>query len=623
MKNKKIRVALLGAMSMLAGGQALATSSVPSAPLANQLERGAERALEFTNTVRILDKVEITEWRDYHDYRTIKLNGALSELSKSDNVAFVVDVDTLYFHDDCHINNVDSVELTFYEGSGLTIKNNLTWDYGSRVVAYGDWSTFETKCANSDDRGFADDFSFTITVHGDGGEKVVFGGQDPVDVDFNQAVNLSLVTYEKAPGLINGGSQTINVNLDDPVSLDDIKSRINAYDLFGQDLDFTMTPKGNPYDPSSLKIGSYTYTLHCQDQWGQEADATLIINVVDITAPTVTPKAISKGYSDQLTFDDLKGAITATDTSTSAGGGGLTYKFTASTYGAITAEKPLQLTAEMAKAGSLSVSAEVSDSSGNTGKATVQVTITDNVAPVIARTGGQEIGEVIQVPLNTMDDAESAKRAWLANYTATDAVDGEVAISVEGFPESFSDIVLGEMEVTLKATDKAGNEASQVVKIDITSTAADLPYYVLDDLLLSTTGSNPLSAEMIATAGLDMLTDDLGFTPSSVSVGEATYQYYLNHYQYDGTYQIVLNYTVPSTGAEGVAKAVGAEAGLEEKSSVMTIESYSSKKRSIWTKIADWFSDTWQRFCNWFTGKGWHTDRELEIKAATADSVIE
>ena len=622
MKNKKIRVALLGAMSMLAGGQTLATPSVPSTPLLYRADQGKTmRALDYGDAHKVVDEISVSkdsvkqvrgDQGDECDWLSVDIPSVLGSLKKSSNLALVISVDLRYFDDKFEVRGFE-VTLNVKSGQGISVHTN---EFGDEFALYGDWSSVSV----------LNQLRFYLALDCD--DRQYEGGPIQMDRDGNfntykNAFTFKLVSYDEVPALVNGGSQTINVNLDDPVSLDDIKSRINAYDLFGQDLDFTMTPKGNPYDPSSLNIGSYTYTLHCEDQWGQEADATLIINVVDITAPTVTPKAISKGYSDQLTFDDLKGAVIATDTSTSAGGGGLTYKFTASSYGAITAEKPLQLTAEMAKAGSLSVSAEVSDSSGNTGKATIQVTITDNVAPVIARTGGQEIDEVIQVPLNTMDDAESAKRAWLANYTATDAVDGEVAISVEGFPESFSDIVLGEMEVTLKATDKAGNEASQVVKIDITSTAADLPYYVLDDLLLSTTGSNPLSAEMIATAGLDMLTDDLGFTPSSVSVGEATYQYYLNHYQYDGTYQIVLNYTVPSTGVEGVAKAVGAEAGLEEKSSVMTIESYSSKKRSIWTKIADWFSDTWQRFCNWFTGKGWHTDRELEIKAATADSVIE
>ena len=622
MKNKKIRVALLGAMSMLAGGQALATPSVPSTPLLYRADQGKTmRALDYGDAHKVVDEISVSkdsvkevrgDQGDECDWLSVDIPSVLGSLEKSPNLALVISVDLRYFDDKFEVQGFKA-SLEVKSGQGISVHTN---EYGNEFALYGDWSSVSV----------LNQLRFYLALDCDShqyeGELI----QMDRDGNFNtykNAFTIKLVSYDEVPVLVNGGSQTINVNLDDPVSLDDIKSRINAYDLFGQDLDFTMTPKGNPYDPSSLNIGSYSYTLHCEDKWGQEADATLIINVVDITAPTVTPKAISKGYSDQLTFDDLKGAIIATDTSTSAGGGGLTYKFIASTYGAITAEKPLQLTAEMAKAGSLSVSAEVSDSSGNTGKATVQVTITDNVAPVIARTGGQDIEEVIQVPLNTMDDAESAKRAWLANYTATDAVDGEVAISVEGFPESFSDIVLGEMEVTLKATDKAGNEASQVVKIDITSTAADLPYYVLDDLLLSTTGSNPLSAEMIATAGLDMLTDDLGFTPSSVSVGEATYQYYLNHYQYDGTYQIVLNYTVPSTGVEGVAKAVGAEVGLEEKSSVMTIESYSSKKRSIWTKIADWFSDIWQRFCNWFTGKGWHTNRELEIKAATADSVIE
>ena len=592
--HKKVRVALLGAMSMLAGGQALATPSVPSTTLVNHLDQRVQKAAP-TN-LDDFDKSYAYKSSGFHEFAGSAVNvsgrgdrinfdfsGALSSYASSWD-----DHDGTFFY--MTLSNVEDGGEQFYFGGVSDHWNGLYFedtgaDYG---ILYG--------YLKADKLTDYDSIDFQI-----------FDAEgNPVP---SESIRAASVCYYKLPELHNGGEQTINVNLDSPVSLEDIQGMIDAKDLFGRDVDFILSPTGETYDATNLKLGTYTYTLKATDEFDQTATATLKINVVDIKAPTVTVKEVEKGYSKQLTFADLQAAVTASDKSTSAGGAALTYSFNYNGT-AITQSTPLSLTADMAKAGAIQVDVAVSDGSKNTTSKKITVRVKDDVAPVISRKSG-DVGATIDISLAMMENPATACQAWLANYTATDAVDGAVSVTQTGFPASLDQVVLGETTVHLTATDKAGNRSEMDVKINVTADESTKPYFVLDDMLLSTTAENPLSAEDVESAVAALLQSE-GVTVGDLQLGPASLEYYLDNSAYTGEYQIAYTYATPVS-----AQRAADDGAVAQTTGILTIANYGQDK-DIWTKIKDFFVYGWQRFCNWLSGKGWKTDAEVELEEAEA-----
>lgn len=607
--NKKIKVSLLGALALVGAVQTAvpspAVSLEPSAPVAARLGKTAKRAASY-----VKDGVYYGEVGGSFDPAVLGCD--TTHVWGGVNPYPSYPLGEIKY---CSIN-LSELQDHYEPEEGLSYYFEYEFRYKETQSGY--------QTCGIDER----DFEYSVTLgkfyyEADDGVVFRFYGYLPakdvervaiVDPDGNilqsnfvsQDVTVTCSVYSfKAvdlPGLIDGGSQTVNVNLDSPVSLSQIKSMVSAKDLFGRDVGFTMEPVGDEYDSTALKLGSYAYKLVATDEFGQTATATLTIKVVDVKAPVVTVKPITKGYSTSgLTYDDLLGAVTATDKSTSAGGSPLTYKFTCNGQ-TIDRNTPLALTADMAKAGSVSVDVEVSDGSGNVAKSAVTVNVADDCAPVISRTNGGGLGDTISISLSMMNDCGSAKRAWLANFKAVDAVSGDCEVTCEGFPSSLDEVAIGETEVTLKATDSAGNVCTETVKVNITADESTKPYFVLDDLLLSTTGSDPLSMEDLANVAENSLPSEVRDNLVGLAVDDVTYNDYLDNSSFNGQYKVAFSYQVYE----------GAAYEPSERWGYVTVRNF-GKDKAWYNKVVDFFKYGWQRFCNWFAGKGWKTDTDVVI----------
>ena len=216
------------------------------------------------------------------------------------------------------------------------------------------------------------------------------------------------------------------------------------------DKDGPLTPTCSPASGSTFPVGTTKVTCTATDSSGNTGSASfnVTVNLVDHTAPVVTvPSGVSvntpnpAGTSVTLSAsanDNVDGPLTPTCTPSSG-----------STF----------------PVGTTKVTCSATDSSGNTGSASFNVTVNlvDTTAPVITVPA--------DISVNTPDPAGAA-----VSYTATatDNIDGSITPSCK--PASGAVFPVGTTTVTCTATDAHGNSSQatfkvMVVLIDVTPPA--------------------------------------------------------------------------------------------------------------------------------------------------------
>ena len=208
------------------------------------------------------------------------------------------------------------------------------------------------------------------------------------------------------------------------------------------DTDPSPTVSCTPGSGSTFAIGVTTIICTATDSSGNRSSVSFNINVVDTTAPSLTPpanimaEAVSAGGA-VVSYP----AATATDAVDPAPV--ITYSQSSGTT------FPLGVT---------TVTVTATDSSGNSSSASFKITVADNAAPSIT------------VPANITAGATSPAGA-VVNYpaaTATDAVDPAPVITYS--QSSGTTFPLGVTTVTVTATDSSGNSSSASFTITVKDT---------------------------------------------------------------------------------------------------------------------------------------------------------
>ncbi len=251
-----------------------------------------------------------------------------------------------------------------------------------------------------------------------------------------------------------------------------------------------VTASGLPVPTSSL--GTFTVTYTAVDSAGNATSATRTVNVVDTTPPVIVvaganPATAEAGdpYVDAgaSATDNVDGAVAVTVS-------GLP----------INTSIPATFT----------VTYTAVDSAGNATSATRTVNVVDTTPPVIVVAGANPV------------TAEAGAPYVDAGASATDNVDGAVAVTASGLPINTS--VPATFTVTYTATDSSGNSATATRTVNVVDTTAPT-ITAPPDVIAPATGpltNPPLGTPTVFDAvGPVTVTNDApaaGFPPDSTTV---------------------------------------------------------------------------------------------------------
>ena len=277
-------------------------------------------------------------------------------------------------------------------------------------------------------------------------------------------------TYENI--MQDGDQKDIYVNIDDNLSQDQILTQVKAQDVLGKGIQFSI--ESSSYIPN--KIGAYNIVLKAEDNYGLVSKITLVVHVVDITAPKIVQKSnIRIAYGQKISEKELLEYFTITDNVK-------VYfnKFILPDGFAFDT---------VLKYGKYSLSIVSTDSSSNATRFDFNIDVYDGTAPVFSRIGGQ-ISDPITIGYSKTLNYDINNIISL--FEANDAIDGKCDIYLKS---GKINMTLGSQTLVLAAKDKMNNESS--ISIIVTIVNDIPPIFILSDKIIQTTPSNPLSLEQI------------------------------------------------------------------------------------------------------------------------------
>ena len=225
-------------------------------------------------------------------------------------------------------------------------------------------------------------------------------------------------------------------------------------------------------------IGSYTVTYSVSDASNNAATiVTRTVNVVDLTAPTITilgdnPATIEAGSS----YADA--GATATDNYNND----------------VTADITVTSTVDTNTIGSYTVTYTVSDTAGNQATAVRTVIVEDSTLPSITLIGPNTV------------TVEAGSSYSDAGATATDSYDGDLTSSIATNNNVDSNTV-GSYTVTYTVSDSSGNTATASRTVNVVDTTAPV---------ITISGANPVDVDLGTTY------NDAGASATDVNDGDLT-----------------------------------------------------------------------------------------------------
>ncbi len=250
------------------------------------------------------------------------------------------------------------------------------------------------------------------------------------------------------------------VNVDNPLSKEEILSHISAYDEVDGYVEVEFT--SCDYDPDNLVLGEHKAVVSATDLSGNTATEEIIINVVDIEAPTISIGSLGNLYS--MRYDDTFNADEF-----------LSRNVIVQDNFDRTEDIDVNIISNdyvgnEGRVGTYNVEVEAIDSSGNRATATSYFVVYDDIAPEI--TGPDSLEATTE---HLMTETEI-----LANFSAVDRYDGDIELTLEDYDEYASQwsakIPSTSMTVKVVAVDSNGNRTEKAVHMIVKDTTPPVFY---------------------------------------------------------------------------------------------------------------------------------------------------
>ncbi len=266
---------------------------------------------------------------------------------------------------------------------------------------------------------------------------------------------------ENIPPTANAGSNK-NVEVKEAVTITGSGSDTDGTDIsYKWKKGSTILANSASFDYTPNTVGTDTLTLTVTDDDGATDTDSMTVTAVDTTPPDITLNGANPINVDQgSTFTDPGASATDAvdgDISVSVSG-----------------------TVDISTVGTYTLTYSATDAAGNTASETRTVYVIDITPPVITLKG-----------TNPMDIVEGSTFTD-PGASATDAVDGDVPVSISGTVDAST---VGTYTLTYSATDTAGNMATETRTVNVVAKAPDW-YTVSPDgnTYTATSGSKVVSS---------------------------------------------------------------------------------------------------------------------------------
>ena len=268
------------------------------------------------------------------------------------------------------------------------------------------------------------------------------------------------------------GENHFVVNVNNPLSKEEILSHITAYDETDGKVDVVFD--SCDYDPSNLTLGQFDAVVSATDKSGNKATVNITINVVDIDKPVINgTNSYEVSYDEPITLDSIKEALNVTDNFEK----NLVLDLVEDNY-----------TGHEREVGEHTIIFNAKDSSDNVSdNYTVTIKVVDKKLPIITAPKTITAGNDKMVSLDEIK----------AKISVNDALDGNIEnYEISGFENYETNYKkVGNYVLTVKASDKSGNNATFEITITVEDRIAPDIYF--DDYFIVVPQGQELSKEQI------------------------------------------------------------------------------------------------------------------------------
>ncbi len=358
--------------------------------------------------------------------------------------------------------------------------------------------------------------------------------------------------------LISGSNVSYFTNVENPISVESIKSKLTASDNHDGDVTSSIIIAEDNYTGHERELGAHTVKFEASDTSGNKSNLIVTINVKDVNSPIITgPDTVTYSYDDIISEDSFLLKYSAADN----------------------VDSNLRLTLngdsifeKTNKIGNYTVVVNCQDASGNGATKSVSVVIEDKKSPVIV--GPDTITKRNSVILTTEE--------IISQYTANDVYDGACGVYVIEDNYTGHGDKKGSYTIKLGSKDKSENEAVKTLQIDVMDDIS--PVWYVDQTLIYVDSSVTLTQKDII--NLMMQTGEITNNVSFVQITANEYEATPNE---PGKYQVKAVVKYSNGNQLETTKTIEV---LEEK------EGTKIEKKTFWDKIGDFFKKIGDFFVN-------------------------
>lgn len=290
-----------------------------------------------------------------------------------------------------------------------------------------------------------------------------FNDGDPGDFQLEEGTLFSGYEPYAGPSVYDAtgpafiGNSTILVNVDDPLTVEDILDSFTAYDAVDGDVTASIIVIANSYTPNQDVVGTYSMTIRAFDQANNHTTVTFAVHVVDVTKPVLTgPSELILAYPNVKTTAEILAEFAVSDNYDAPG----TVPLTVVSNAYLGNETVL---------GDYAVVLKAEDASGNVTNKTVVIRVQDRAEPIITGPSTVSIGYHL-----VYTEAE-----LLALFTVTDDHDGDLSgdLRITVNPYSANPTAIGSYLLWLEVADTAGNETMRPLTLNVVDLIGPIVYY--------------------------------------------------------------------------------------------------------------------------------------------------